>query len=396
MVDLFKKEAEEILSVEAFKNKIAEMDALPVEELISRFTPFKIGHDFRRNCEIDYYGALAEKLVAQYEKEEFSFSGEDLAVFFQNLAFVHLQQGNHAKAREYYDRAEKNKDKIDNEDIRALFEARQAQIQGPLLREFDQDTEKAIAVLTSGVKLCETLAGEEYYSTLANIQRDLALCYLKQGNFEEAQRCFESALKTAEKGGMYLFGVAIKNYIALSKAYLGSTESIALFEGVAQWYEKFNGIYQGKHREDGLADCQDWGSHLFHSGIGYFLAGKYDEAIVQFKRAVEYRKKLVQGQLYNRVADVYLWIAKCCCEKEDLGGAEKYAGWARNIYQYHLDQLDKNGIARADAILGQIPINERYQAGDAFRFLLFPKEPGQTASQIQDGASEIKLSNLNQ
>ena len=148
-----------------FKRLADEFVTLPLNEQLAAFTPFEIGRGLRRDCEINYYIDIG----LQLHLKNAQIPQEQKAFFWQNISFAHLQKGLHNEARGYWAIAEGYKKNILPENL-ALFDARQAQIRGPLYRELDGDPDAGITVLTNGLALCEKIndADLRYLAELAN------------------------------------------------------------------------------------------------------------------------------------------------------------------------------------------------------------------------------------
>ena len=361
-----------ILSEKDFDQLTAEIDTLSVEGLLQRFEPFEIGRHFRRNCEINYYWKLSHRVIALYHEKTLMLSSTEEAILLQNLCFSHIQKGEHKKALDFFIRAENLKDKINVADL-PLFQARQAQTRGPMLRDSGQPetAQQSIDMLMEGLVYCKQVSNlSKRYLAEANILRDLALGYLKQQDYQNAQKYFQIGLDSATQGGMSLFSFAMENYLALATARLGMKienegnpqkgrslfeSAVKQFNEVTEKYLIYNEEYQQQHGDPMLPDCQDYASHTFHKGLAQCEGKEFKGAIPSLLIALQLRQDLnLKGQLSNRVAEVMEWLAKAYLGANELKEAWHYANEAQTIYQHGLPQPDVGGIARTDTILTNI------------------------------------------
>jgi tetratricopeptide (TPR) repeat protein len=178
---------------------------------------------------------------------------------------------------------------------------------------------------------------------------------------------FEASLQVALEGELNLFAIAMENYIALARVRVASTlranepdqakalfEAAVLFKQVTAKYLKFAAQYTTVYKEDFFNGNQDYASHAFHSGTAYCDMGHYPDAITQLLKAADLRIELnLQGQLKNRIAEVYKWLAKAYLGNNELVLAEQYSKQSLKIYQ-ELPAPDQGGIQAVTDILSQI------------------------------------------
>lgn len=283
----------EILSAKDFDRLTAEIDELSVEKLLERFEPFEMVRHFQRDCEMDYYWALSNKVVALYNEKKLMLSSTEEAMLLQNLCFAHMKKGEHIKALDFFNRAESLKDKINATKL-PLFQARQAQVRGPILCESDQPEtpQQSIDTLRAGLEWCAKVSDPlKRYLAEANILRKLAVGYLNQNqqDYQNAQQYFEIGLHSATQGGMSLFSFAMESHLAYVTARLGVKienegksekdkdkqqkgrslfdSAVKQFNEVTKKYLTYDKEYRKQHGDSLLLDCEDYSLHLANGAL---------------------------------------------------------------------------------------------------------------------------------
>lgn len=199
-------------------------------------------------------------------------------------------------------------------------------------RESGND-EKAINWFEQARAECEKISKDfdGYFKLKYDIERNLGIALLKKEAFEDAAKCFKTAMEIATQFKQTGLVPAAMSYYGLSLVLSGAHRF-----GLIQ-LDNARVLYPVDKREMSM----DWASHRYHMGRAYQVIGDHIYAISEFKESLRLRLQITNsinspiGNVYfhSRVGDSHAGLGHSYLALGDFKEAEKWLHKALENYQ---------------------------------------------------------------